>query len=73
MQLADTAVACASHFRETGGQGLPAIIDYEHRGVSVRATRHLPAEGDMNAICSRPSGTSLTQHDPAEPFTPRAR
>jgi hypothetical protein len=31
-QLADTAVACASHFRETGGQDLPAIIDYEHRG-----------------------------------------
>lgn len=34
-QLADTAVACASHFRETGGQDLPAIIDYEHRGDAI--------------------------------------
>ncbi len=35
MRLADTAVACASHFRETGGQDLPAIIDFEHRGDAV--------------------------------------
>lgn len=35
MQLADTAVACASHFRETGGEDLPAIIDYEHRGDAI--------------------------------------
>ena len=35
MQLADTAVACASHFRETGGQDLAAIIDYEHRGDAI--------------------------------------
>lgn len=35
IQLADTAVACASHFRETGGQDLPAIIDYEHRGDAI--------------------------------------
>lgn len=35
VQLADTAVACASHFRETGGKDLPAIIDYEHRGDAI--------------------------------------
>ena len=35
MQLADTAVACASHFRQTGGEDLPAIIDYEHRGDAI--------------------------------------
>jgi uncharacterized protein Yka (UPF0111/DUF47 family) len=35
IQLADTAVACASHFRETGGQDLPAIIDFEHRGDAI--------------------------------------
>src|SRR5262245_33477648 len=35
IQLADTAVACASHFRETGGQDLPAFIDYEHRGDAI--------------------------------------
>ncbi len=28
LQLADTAVACAAHFRETGGQDLAGIIDY---------------------------------------------
>jgi uncharacterized protein Yka (UPF0111/DUF47 family) len=35
VQLANTAVACASHFRETGGQDLAAIIDYEHRGDAI--------------------------------------
>jgi uncharacterized protein Yka (UPF0111/DUF47 family) len=35
IRLADTAVACASHFRETGGQDLPAIIDFEHRGDAI--------------------------------------
>jgi uncharacterized protein Yka (UPF0111/DUF47 family) len=35
MELADTAVACASHFRETGGEDLPGIIDYEHRGDAI--------------------------------------
>lgn len=35
VQLADTAVACTSHFRATGGQDLPAIIDYEHRGDAI--------------------------------------
>ncbi len=35
MRLADTAVACASHFRKTGGEDLAAIIEYEHRGDAV--------------------------------------
>jgi uncharacterized protein Yka (UPF0111/DUF47 family) len=35
MQLADTAVASASHFRQTGGQDLPGIIDFEHKGDAI--------------------------------------
>lgn len=35
LQLADTAVACAEHFRKTGGQDLAGIIDYEHRGDAI--------------------------------------
>jgi uncharacterized protein len=35
LQLAQTAVACAAHFRETGGEDLPGIIDYEHRGDAI--------------------------------------
>jgi uncharacterized protein len=35
LQLADTAVACASHFRATGGEDLRAIIDYEHGGDAI--------------------------------------
>jgi uncharacterized protein Yka (UPF0111/DUF47 family) len=35
MQLADTSVACASHFRQTGGQDLPGIIDFEHKGDAI--------------------------------------
>jgi uncharacterized protein Yka (UPF0111/DUF47 family) len=35
LQLADTAVACASRFRESGGQDLAAIIDFEHRGDAI--------------------------------------
>jgi uncharacterized protein len=35
LQLADTAVQCAAHFRETAGQDLPGIIDFEHRGDAI--------------------------------------
>jgi uncharacterized protein Yka (UPF0111/DUF47 family) len=35
MQLADTAIDCASHFRETGGEDLAGIINYEHRGDAI--------------------------------------
>ena len=35
MQLADTAVECAAHFRTSGGTDLRAIIDYEHRGDAI--------------------------------------
>jgi len=35
LQLADTAVACAAHFRDTGGQDLAGIVDYEHKGDAV--------------------------------------
>lgn len=35
MQLADTAVACASHFRQTGGEDLAGIIDFEHKGDAI--------------------------------------
>ena len=35
LQLADTAVACAAHFRKTDGQDLPGIIDFEHRGDAI--------------------------------------
>ena len=35
LQLAETAVACAAHFRQTGGEDLAGIIDYEHRGDAI--------------------------------------
>ncbi len=35
LQLADTAVGCAEHFRKTNGQDLAGIIDYEHRGDAI--------------------------------------
>ena len=35
LQLAETAVACAAHFRQTGGEDLSGIIDYEHRGDAI--------------------------------------
>lgn len=35
LRLAEEAVACAAHFRTTGGQDLAGIIDYEHRGDAV--------------------------------------
>jgi uncharacterized protein Yka (UPF0111/DUF47 family) len=35
IQLAETAVACAAHFRQTGGEDLSGIIDYEHRGDAI--------------------------------------
>jgi uncharacterized protein Yka (UPF0111/DUF47 family) len=35
MQLADTAVACASHFRQTGGEDLATIVDFEHKGDAI--------------------------------------
>lgn len=35
LQLAETAVACAAHFRRTGGEDVSGIIDYEHRGDAI--------------------------------------
>ena len=35
IQLAETAVACAAHFRQTGGEDLSGIIHYEHRGDAI--------------------------------------
>jgi len=35
LQLAETAVACAAHFRQTGGEDVSGIIDYEHRGDAI--------------------------------------
>lgn len=35
LQLADIAVACAAHFRETSGQDLKGIVDFEHKGDAV--------------------------------------
>lgn len=35
LRLADTAVACAAHFRATGGQDLVGIVDFEHKGDAV--------------------------------------
>jgi uncharacterized protein Yka (UPF0111/DUF47 family) len=35
LQLADAALACAAHFRETEGQDLAGIIDHEHRGDAI--------------------------------------
>ena len=35
LQLADTAMACAAHFRKTGGLDLAGIIDHEHRGDAI--------------------------------------
>ena len=35
LQLAKTAVACAAHFRQTGGEDVAGIIDYEHRGDAI--------------------------------------
>jgi uncharacterized protein Yka (UPF0111/DUF47 family) len=35
LQLAETSVACAAHFRQTGGEDVSGIIDYEHRGDAI--------------------------------------
>ena len=35
LKLADIAVACAAHFRETGGQDLRGTIDFEHAGDAI--------------------------------------
>lgn len=35
LQLAEQAVACADHFRATGGQDLPGVVDHEHRGDAI--------------------------------------
>ena len=35
LKLADVAVACAAHFRETAGQDLRGIIDFEHAGDAI--------------------------------------
>ena len=40
LQLAETAVACAAHFRETGGLDHVGIIDFEHRGDDIVAEIH---------------------------------
>ena len=40
LQLADTAVACATHFRATGGQDLAGIVDYEHKGDAIVDEMH---------------------------------
>lgn len=34
-RLAKTSVECAQHFRETKGQDLAGIIDYEHKGDEI--------------------------------------
>lgn len=34
-QLSDTVVACAKHFRETGGRDLKGIIDFEHQADAL--------------------------------------
>ncbi len=40
LRLAETAVACAAHFRETGGLDHVGIIDFEHRGDDIVAEIH---------------------------------
>jgi uncharacterized protein len=35
LQLAEEAVTCAAHFRQTGGLDLQGIIDFEHRGDAI--------------------------------------
>lgn len=40
LQLADTAVGCAAHFRQSGGQDLHGIIDFEHRGDAIVSQVH---------------------------------
>jgi uncharacterized protein len=40
LQLADTAVACAGHFRQTGGEDLTGIINFEHDGDAIVAGIH---------------------------------
>src|SRR5215475_1691817 len=40
LELADTAAACAAHFRRTGGEDLPGIINFEHDGDAIVARIH---------------------------------
>src|SRR5262245_12434533 len=40
LQLADTAVACAAHFRQTNGTDHAGIVDFEHRGDAIVAEIH---------------------------------
>lgn len=40
LRLADTAVACAAHFRETGGLDHTGVIDFEHRGDAIVTEIH---------------------------------
>jgi uncharacterized protein Yka (UPF0111/DUF47 family) len=40
LELADAAVACAGHFRNTRGQDLAGIVDYEHRGDGIVVAIH---------------------------------
>ena len=35
LELADTAIACAAHFRKTGGRDLQGIVDFEHKGDEI--------------------------------------
>jgi uncharacterized protein len=40
LRLADTAVACAAHFRATGGLDHLGVIDFEHKGDAVVTEIH---------------------------------
>jgi len=40
LQLAETAVTCADHFRRTNGEDVGGIIDHEHRGDAIVAEIH---------------------------------
>ena len=40
LKLADTAVACAAHFRETGGLDHTGIIEFEHQGDAIVTEIH---------------------------------
>lgn len=40
LRLADTAVACAAHFRESNGLDHTGIIDFEHRGDAIVTDIH---------------------------------
>lgn len=35
LELAETGIACAAHFKETSGQDLNGIIEFEHKGDAI--------------------------------------